>query len=157
MYPSPSFTSYQLPNLVLSSLIILKQIPDILRFRDEIAPETKLIINGDIKDLTDVRRLSKQFPGVDGFMIGRGVFQNPYCFTNHQPTQVELEDLFLYHLDLFDARSQELESRGSRYPYEPIKHFIKVYFSGFDGASELRNRLMNCKTTEELRQIIQKD
>lgn len=132
-------------------------IPDILRFRDEIAPETKLIINGDIKDLTDVRRLSKQFPGVDGFMIGRGVFQNPYCFTNHQPTQVELEDLFLYHLDLFDARSQELESRGSRYPYEPIKHFIKVYFSGFDGASELRNRLMNCKTTEELRQIIQKD
>lgn len=129
-------------------------IPDIIKFRDEIAPNTKLIINGDIKNLADVQKLSEQFPGVDGFMIGRGVFQNPYCFTNHAPTQEELKALFLYHLDLFDARAKELASRGSRYPYEPIKHFIKVYFSGFDGAAELRNELMQCKNTDELRAIL---
>ena len=59
-------------------------------------------------------------------MISRnlGVFANPYCFTDHHPSQEELKNLFLYHLDLFDQRARELESRGSRYPYEPIKHFI---------------------------------
>ncbi len=129
-------------------------IPNILKFRDEIAPETKLIINGDIKDLADVHKLSERFPGVDGFMIGRGVFANPYCFTIHQPTREELKDLFSYHLDLFDARAKELGSRGSRYSYEPIKHFIKIYFSGFDGAAELRNKLMECKNTDELRKVL---
>lgn len=131
-------------------------IPEIIKMRDNIAPETKLIINGDIKDLTQAQELSKEYPGVDGFMIGRGVFANPYCFTNHQSTRAELKDLFFYHLDLFDARARELESRGSRYPYEPIKHFIKIYFSGFDGAAELRNKLMMCKNTDDLRVEIKK-
>ena len=130
-------------------------IPEIIRLRDEIAPETKLIINGDIDDLAAAQNLSKKYPGVDGFMIGRGVFKNPYCFTDYQPTREELQELFLYHLDLFDLRAKELEARGSRYPYEPIKHFIKIYFSGFDGASELRQKLMECKSTAELREILQ--
>ena len=129
-------------------------IPEIVALRDEISPETKLIINGDIKDLAAAKELSEKYPGVDGFMIGRGVFANPYCFTDRHPSQEELKNLFLYHLDLFDQRARELESRGSRYPYEPIKHFIKVYFSGFDGAAELRNKLMECKSTDELRAIL---
>ena len=129
-------------------------IPEIVALRDEISPETKLIINGDIKDLAAAKELSEKYPGVDGFMIGRGVFANPYCFTDYHPSQEELKNLFLYHLDLFDQRARELESRGSRYPYEPIKHFIKVYFSGFDGAAELRNKLMECKSSDELRAIL---
>ncbi len=129
-------------------------IPEIIKLRDEISPETKLIINGDIDDLAATKELSKKYPGVDGFMIGRGVFKNPYCFTEHQPTREELQKLFLYHLDLFDLRAKELEARGSRYPYEPIKHFIKIYFSNFDGASELRQKLMECKNTAELRSVL---
>lgn len=131
-------------------------IPEIIKMRDNIAPETKLIINGDIRDLAQAQELSEKYPGVDGFMIGRGVFANPYCFTHHQPTRAELQELFLYHLDLFDARAKELKSRDSRYPYEPIKHFIKIYFSDFDGAAELRNKLMMCKNTDDLRAEIKK-
>ncbi|MBD4634609.1 tRNA-dihydrouridine synthase, partial [Xanthomonas citri pv. citri] len=78
-------------------------IPEIVKLRDEIAPETKLVINGDIKNLAQVRELATQFPGVDGYMIGRGVFENPYCFTEHEPTQAELLALLNLHLDLFDA------------------------------------------------------
>ena len=129
-------------------------IPEILELRNEIAPDTKLIINGDIEDLKQARELWKKYPEIDGIMIGRGVFKNPYCFTDHEPTREELTDLFLYHLDLYDARAKELEKRGSRYPFEPLKHFYKVYFSGFPGASELRTKLMEAKTTEELREII---
>ena len=139
-------------------------IPEIVKLREEIAPETKLIINGDIDNLTSAKELSVKYPGVDGFMIGRGVFKNQYCFTSHQPTREELRNLFLYHLDLFDQRAAELATRPinpsdpdgpkSRYPYEPIKHFIKIYFSGFPGANELRQKLMECKSTAELRSVL---
>ena len=108
-----------------------------------------------LRDETAGKELSEKYPGVDGFMIGRGVFKNPYCFTTHEPTREELQNLFLYHLDLFDIRAKELASRDSRYPYEPIKHFIKIYFTSFDGASELRQKLMECKSTSELRKILE--
>ncbi len=57
-------------------------IPDIIALRDEIAPNTLLIINGDIRDRAHGLELVAQYPGVDGVMIGRGVFQNPFCFAN---------------------------------------------------------------------------
>ena len=129
-------------------------IPEILKLRDTIAPNTKITINGDIKDLKHIHELQAQYPGVDGWMIGRGVFQNPYCFTSHEPTTEELLDLLHYHLDLFDARAKELEEKGSRYPYEPMKHFFKVYISSFPGASDLRTKLMDCKSTDEVRQVL---
>jgi tRNA-dihydrouridine synthase len=129
-------------------------IPEILELRDTIAPNTKITINGDIKDLKHIHELQAQYLGVDGWMIGRGVFQNPYCFTDHNPTTEELLDLLHYHLDLFDARAKELEEKGSRYPYEPMKHFFKVYISSFPGASDLRTKLMDCKSTDEVRQVL---
>lgn len=132
-------------------------IPEILDLRKEIAPKTKLIFNGDIRDLSHAKEIWQKYPEIDGLMIGRGVFSNPYCFTDHQPTTSELKDLFLYHLDLYDARKKELEERGSRYPFEPLKHFYKVYFNSFTGASELRAKLMAAKTTDELRAILESE
>lgn len=124
-------------------------IPEIIRLRNEISPETKLIVNGDIRDLEHVHKLSEKYPEIDGFMIGRGVFNNPFCFTNKKPTLEDLIELFRYHLDLYDQRAAEIH-----YPFEPLKHFYKVYINSFDGASDLRVKLMDCKTTDELRQVL---
>lgn len=71
-------------------------IPEILELRDSLAPETRLVVNGDIKDLRQCQELAAQYPGVDGYMIGRGVFENPYCFTEHEPTVEELLGCFGY-------------------------------------------------------------
>ena len=126
-----------------------------------VAPETKLTINGDIQDLNQVKELSQQYPEVDGFMIGRGVFANPFCFTGR--VQVgqggdisvrELMELFKYHLDRYDERSVELAALGSRYPYEPLKRMFKLYVNSFDRASDLRVKLMDCTNTDELRVVI---
>lgn len=125
-------------------------IPEIIKLRDEISPETKLVINGDIKDLSDAKKLHEKYPTVDGFMIGRGVFQNPYCFTSKAPTKEGLLNLFRFHLDQFDEHAQKVE----HYPFEPLKHFYKIYINSFDGASELRTKLMECKTTDEVRAIL---
>lgn len=136
-------------------------IPEIVKMRDYIAPETKLTINGDIQDLRQVKKLAQIYPAVDGFMIGRGVFLNPFCFTERiqearggDVSILELLKLFKYHLDCFDERSMELSKKGLRYPFEPLKRMFKVYVNSFDGASELRVKLMDCKNTVELRKII---
>ena len=41
-------------------------IPKILQFRDQCSPSTKLIINGDIKNLTDIQRLREDLGLVEG-------------------------------------------------------------------------------------------
>ena len=57
-------------------------IDDIIKLRDEIAPQTLLTINGDIRNRTHGEELARQHPGVNGIMIGRGVFSDPFCFAH---------------------------------------------------------------------------
>ena len=118
-------------------------IPEIVKLRDEISPETKLIINGDIKNRSHALELHAKYPEVDGFMIGRGVFQNPYCFTDHTPTREELMELLYLHLDLYKSAK-----------YEPLKHYYKIYVNNFPGASELRAKLMETHSIEEAREVL---
>lgn len=125
-------------------------IPEILKMRAEISPETKLIINGDIKDRAAALELHKKYPEIDGFMIGRGVFTNPYCFTNHTPTRDELLDLLNFHLDAYEDQFKNAES----YPYEPLKHYYKVYINNFPGASDIRAKLMETHSILEARVIL---
>lgn len=136
-------------------------IPKIIKLRDKISPNTKLIINGDINDIKHVQELSKTYPEVDGFMIGRGVFKNPFCFNKEyidkKPSKEDLQDLLEYHLSLFDKRQKELEKRNSRYPYEPLKHFFKIYINNFPGASDLRAKLMECHDTASVRALLKSE
>ncbi len=124
-------------------------IPDIVKLRDKTAPNTKLIINGDIKNRQEAEKLYQKYPEIDGFMIGRGVFTNPYCFTNHTPSREDLMSLLNLHLDLFDKACKE-----KYYSFEPLKHFFKIYLNNFPGASNLRAKLMETHSTTEVRKIL---
>ncbi|MBR3156973.1 tRNA-dihydrouridine synthase family protein [Candidatus Saccharibacteria bacterium] len=155
-------------------------IPKILTLRDQLSPDTKLIINGDIKNRAHALELHAKFPEIDGFMIGRGVFANPYCFTDHQPAQEELMELLKLHLKLFEehencslrsirdngserrsaarndgpARGGDEKSYSRALPYEPLKHFFKIYINNFPGASDLRAQLMETHSVAEAKQIL---
>jgi tRNA-dihydrouridine synthase len=126
-------------------------IDDIKRLRDEIAPQTLLTINGDIRDRAHGEALVREH-GVDGVMIGRGIFSNPYAFAHEsrEHSRDELVGLLHLHLDLFDKYSKELEPRR----FEPLKRFFKIYVRDFEGASELRARLMETKYTEQARSVL---
>lgn len=155
-------------------------IPDIKALRDEIAPQTLLTINGDIRDRQHGLELVEKY-GVDGVMIGRGVFHNPFAFKEvasvhfHRETASlrdsdpalarvesrvaevslterteELLELLNYHLDLFDQYNTEEEPRV----FDPLKRFFKIYLNSFPGASELREKLMHTKSTDEVREIL---
>lgn len=127
-------------------------IPDIVTLKNTIAPHTKLIINGDIIDRTHGERLASQY-GIDGIMIGRGVFQNPFCFASQheqpQNKQQALLELLQYHLTQYETYSTETNR-----PYETLKRFFKVYVRDFDGAHELRTTLMQTSSIAEARHIL---
>ncbi len=126
-------------------------IPEIKALRDEIAPDTLLTINGDIPDRQAGMELIEKY-GVDGVMIGRGVFKNPFAFEKEQKehSSKELLDLLRLQLDLHDKYSEELEPR----PFRPLRRFFKIYIRGFRGASDLRNQLMSTESTDEVRSML---
>ena len=125
-------------------------IPEIKKLRDEIAPDTLLTINGDIPDYKTGMELVENY-GIDGVMIGRGIFHNPFAFEKepkeHGPK--ELLDLFRVHLDLFDQFS-ETDTRI----FKPLRRFFKIYIREFKGASALRVQLMETQTTAEVRTLL---
>ncbi|RUS43333.1 tRNA-dihydrouridine synthase [Cohnella sp. AR92] len=125
-------------------------IPEIKKLRDEVAPDTLLTINGDIPDRQVGLQLAQQY-GVDGVMIGRGIFNNPFAFEKEprEHSSEELLGLLRLHLDLHDQYSA-LEPRL----FKPMTRFFKIYVRGFRGASELRNTLMNAKSTSEVRALL---
>ncbi len=125
-------------------------IPQIMALRDRIAPQTLITINGDISDREHGLKLVKEY-GVDGIMIARGVFKNPYAFEK-EPTEhsrSELLDLLQLQLDLQDHYS-EMVPRS----IVGLHRFFKIYVKGFPGASDLRVRLMETKSTDEVRAIL---
>ena len=126
-------------------------IPEIVALRDEIAPDTLLTINGDIEDRAHGLALIAANPGVDGVMIGRGVFHNPYAF-EHEPRQHSREEplgLLRLQLDLYDTYREQTGR-----PFDTLKRFFKIYVRDFDGASQLRDRLMHLHSTDEVRAVL---
>lgn len=125
-------------------------IPAIKELRDRVAPRTLLTINGDINDRQHALEIIDE-TGVDGAMIGRGVFHNPFAFEHDTKahSRDELLGLLQYQLDLHD----EWDTPEHPRKFDPLKRFFKIYVRDFDGASELRDKLMHSKSTDEVRAL----
>ena len=130
-------------------------IDEILAMRDAIAPQTLIQINGDIKTRQSGIQLVKDHPGIDGIMIGRGIFENPYAF-EVKPQQHTLEEsiaLLKLQLDLFDDVNANIAPKH----FEALKRYFKIYLRGFAHASALRQLLMETHATEEVRDILDRE
>ena len=89
---------------------------------------------------------------LDGIMIGRGVFQNPFVFAEEQQERSlnEMLTMLLGHVNLYDA------TWGATKSYNPLKRFFKIYVNGFPGASDLRVQLMETKSPDEAREVMRR-
>jgi tRNA-dihydrouridine synthase len=124
------------------------KIGEVRELRDRLAPDTLIVGNGDVLSRPQGMRLATAHK-LDGIMIGRGIFQDPYVFahgntgdagsTSPWETMTEAERVALYtrHVRLFQATWQE----GER-PIHTLNKFCKIYINGFDGAKEFREQLM---------------
>lgn len=127
-------------------------IDNLIKLRDEIAPETLLQINGDIPNYQAGLKLYQEHPGLNGIMIGRGVFTSPFAFEKvpKEHSLTELLELLKMQLDLFDNFATHYD-----YPRFPsLKRFFKIYARPELGATNLRNKMMDAKSTDDVREIL---
>ena len=129
-----------------------EEIAKVVKLRDEIAPQTRIIGNGDVINRAHGLTLAAE-TGVDGIMIGRGIFHDIFAFAKaeHEPTPDERLAILHAHLDLFET------TWGETHSFQILKKFFKIYISGWYGAAELRAKLMEANNPSEVRAILQKN
>lgn len=127
------------------------EIGKVVELRNKIAPETIIIGNGDVMDYNDAMKKHEEYK-VDGVMIGRGIFHNPWALSKTESikihTQKESLELFLRHVLLYE------EKWGRNKNFATMKKFAKTYVTGFEGASELRQQLVESKGADGLKKIL---
>jgi len=127
------------------------EIEKVVMIRDEMKKDTVILGNGDVKNFKEAIEKCKDFR-VDGVMIGRGIFDNPWCFDRsnkpHQPTTKELLTLMKNHIDLF------AKTWGNTKHFAILKKFFKIYINGFDNASDYRVRAMEAQSIDEVYESI---
>ena len=125
----------------------------IRELRDRLAPETLIVGNGDMLSRQQGLKLATRYR-LDGIMIGRGVFHDPFVFAEHSPwasySAEQRIDLYKKHVQLFAETWQQ----GER-PVHTLNKFCKLYVNGFAGAANLRERLMRTTSTDQLIAILQ--
>lgn len=118
-----------------------------VEIRNEMKSRALIIGNGDVRDIADGRQKIKE-TGVDGVMLGRAIFGNPWLFSKNGKslkisTEKKLKTL-VEHSKLFEKEF------GRRKNFAIMKKHFKAYANGFDGAKELRIKLMGANNSKEV-------
>lgn len=113
--------------------------------KNQIKPEIPLHGNGDVFSYADGLKKAAE-TGVDGVMVGRGIFQNPWFF-NPEITEILKEERIeklLMHTRLFE------QTWGGIKNFNILKRFYKIYLNSFPKAARMRADLMEVKNYEEV-------
>lgn len=102
--------------------------------------------NGDIHSIPDAKEKIKLY-GVDGALIARAAFGNPWIFKEYTPSWEERKKTMIYHAELFLKYRPDLDLR-------PMRKHITWYCKGIEGSAKLRDRLMKVVTLEDLKTIL---
>lgn len=138
------------------------QMKIVSELRNKIAPQTIILGNGDIESQEQAEQMVKQYQ-IDGVMIGRGIFHDPFLFNGDK----KLEDLdfdermklLLHHSELFEAEwasgSEEPPAqRGPEKHFEILRKYYKIYTHGLPNAGELREKFMTTKNLDDVKAIL---
>lgn len=105
--------------------------------------------NGDVMSRVQGEQLCATY-GTDGAMVGRGIFHDPWFFApiSAEHTPADRLTLLREHVDLWEAQWHDEKS------FALMKKFFKMYVSGWPGAADLRARLMEEKSAEGIRALL---
>ncbi|MCI0597749.1 tRNA-dihydrouridine synthase [Candidatus Parcubacteria bacterium] len=107
--------------------------------------EVFIIGNGDIASVEEGRTLACE-QGWDGLMLGRAIFGNPWVFTGRTSEELSISERLTSLLSL----AQRFDALRPKKHYAILKKHFKAFVNGFDGAAELRARLMETNNLSEL-------
>lgn len=116
--------------------------------RNNLQKSTVIIGNGDVKTKAEGKEKAEKY-GVDGIMIGRGIFQNAWLFDpQFEATSSDRLEMLLKHAALFE------KTWGKTKQFAIMRKFVKTYVHSFPEATELRTRLMETKNFSELAETV---
>ena len=128
------------------------EIGKVIALRDTLSPSTMVVGNGDVQSYAEIQEKHVRY-SVDGVMVGRGVFENPFMFRSDgfsidsMSGQARL-GLLLKHIDLFEA------TWGHTKRFATLKKYIEMYVSHYPGASEHCDCLVRARSTRHARTLI---
>lgn len=120
--------------------------------RDRMKVNTLIVGNGDVQNREQGSKLAKQYK-LDGIMIGRGVFQDPYAFAEESPWQSKTREERIAQYATHVERFAQTWGEQQR-PVHTLNKFCKIYIQNFDGAKELREQFMSATTPKELQDML---
>lgn len=124
-----------------------------VQLRDSISPNTIIVGNGDVNSIGQGLEYHRTY-GVDGIMIGRGIFENPWVFN---PVECNLDHSLDIRLKLVYRHVMlHRKTWGDTHNFNPLKKFFKMYIKGFDGAAQLRDQMMRLNSVDEILEFILK-
>ncbi len=116
--------------------------------RAELSKNTLLVANGDIESRKQGGMLAQKY-NLDGVMIGRGVFHDPFAFSAASPwptySKEQKIELFRRHLNLFKVWAENPNKAVTR-----MNKYAKIYINGFNGAKELREKIALAKSIDQM-------
>jgi nifR3 family TIM-barrel protein len=130
--------------------------PKILALRNKLAPNTLIIGNGDVQNLADAEEKALKY-SCDGIMIGRGVFGNPWFFSRNNVNSKFSQVLISERLNILVEQAQIFEKEfllPKHKNFAVMKKHFKAYVAGFEGAKELRIKLMETRDAKQVKKII---
>ena len=110
---------------------------------------TIMIGNGDVCSYSEALDRVSQF-GVDGVMVGTGVFKNPWMF-NREPVNITIPlriELMHKHINLYQ------NTWGGNKDYNILKRFFKIYLHGFAGSAYWRDKFMRAYSYAEAQVLL---
>lgn len=114
-------------------------------------PLTLIIGNGDVLTIADARAKVAE-TGADGVMLGKAIFGNPWLFNIRHP----MSDISLAErLQVMVEHTKLYEELLPHKNFTIMKKHYKAYVAGFEGAAELRGKLMNATDATEVERIAQ--
>ncbi|HRH33019.1 MAG TPA: tRNA-dihydrouridine synthase [bacterium] len=112
---------------------------------------TVIVGNGDVIDLDDARAKA-EMTGCGGIMLGRAIFGNPWLFNKGKKIEdisiPEKMAVMIEHSKLFE------ELLGNIKSFHIMRKHYKAYAHGFDGAKELRVKLMQTENVADVEAIV---
>ena len=113
------------------------EIKKAVSLKNQIDPSIPMHGNGDVFSYAEgLNRVEET--GVDGVMIGRGIFKNPWFFDpgRVEPTVEERISRLIDHTRLFE------KTWSGKKNFNILKRFYKIYVNNFEGATKMRADLM---------------
>jgi len=101
--------------------------------------------NGDVESIADAKEKIEKY-GVDGVLIGRAAQGNPWVFRGVEVNKEEKLKVALEH-------SRKFEEIFPEDRFFIMRKHLAWYARGFDGASELRQKLVMTNSADEVEKV----